>query len=209
MNRHLKRATSEEPIFLDERLYNDLEGLIKKIVWPYRTEAAPECVKRDKALFAFLLLTGLRISEALQVKQKQIRIYPNRIEAANIKTIKRGLMRNKIILPKVGGLKGLTYTFETWIITVEDPEAFIFPRLAGAEFDFKRPINRHRAYQVIALTGKFPHWARAVCETIYGRRIFKNDAWKLKQFMGLKRLDSTATYVSGSWEENEKDVYKL
>jgi integrase len=208
-DRTLKRATREEPIFLDAQLYPDLEALTKKIVWKYKAKITPDLVVRDQALFSFLLLTGLRISEALQVKRKQLRIYPGRIEAANIRTAKRGLTRTKIILPKKGSLKGLTLIFEEWLLKIEDQDAYIFPTAAGSKFNFKKPLDRTRAYRIVALTGKFPHWARAVCETIYGRKVFKNDAWKLKEFMGLKRLDSTAAYVSGSWEDNEKDVYKL
>lgn len=208
-DRTLKRATREEPIFLDAQLYQDLMKYTERIIWPYKSEIAPDLIKRDQALFAFLLLTGLRISEALQVKRKQLRIYDNRIEAANIQTLKRGLTRTKIILPKKGSLKDLTEVFEEWLLNVEEPEYYIFPTAHGSKLNFKKPIPRNRAYQVIALTDKFPHWARAVCETIYGRLIFKNDAWKLKEFMGLKRLDSTAAYVSGSWEDNEKDVFKI
>lgn len=208
-DRTLKRATREEPIFLDAQLYPDLGRLILKINWPYKCEIKADLVKRDRALFAFLLLTGLRISEALQVKQKQLRIYKDRIEAANIQTVKRGLTRTKIIMPKKGSLKDITEIFEAWLIEIDEPEAYIFPTAIGSKINFKKPLDRTRAYRIIAQTGKFPHWARAVCETIYGRLVFKNDAWKLKEFMGLKRLDSTAAYVSGSWEDNEKNVFKL
>ena len=59
------------------------------------------------------------------------------------------------------------------------------------------------------MTDRFPHWFRSVCETIYGRLIFNSDAWKLKEFMGLRRLDSTTPYVQGSWEEDEEKIFKL
>lgn len=211
MNRSLKRGSQDEPFFLDNQLYPELDNLIKKINWPYKTDYKNELVKRDRALFAFLLLTGLRVSEALNVKRMQIRIYENRIEAVNLKTLKRGNMRSIIILPKIGSLRNLTYVFEAWLVLVKEPEAYLFPKYLTLvkRFDYKNHINRHRAYQLISLTGKFPHWARSVCETIYGRKIFLNDAWKLKEFMGLKRLDSTAPYISGSWEENQKNIYKL
>jgi len=213
LNKKPKRATRDEPIFLDAQLYPELEGLIKLIKWPYKSTLGPAIVTRDRGLFAFLLLTGLRISEALAIQRKQLRIYENRIEAVNIETVKRGNVRTKIIMPKIGSLKGLTYFFESWLINVEGPEDFIFPTATGSisnfNFNFNRPMGRVRAYQIIQATGKFPHWARAVCETIYGRKVFLNDAWKLKEFMGLKRLDSTAAYVSGSWEDNEKNVFRL
>ena len=209
LDRTLKRATRDEPIFLDAQLYQELEDLVKKITWNYQSNLKLTLQTRDRALFSFLLLTGLRISEALQVKRKQLRIYENRIEAAHLHTVKRGNIRVKVILPKKGALKGLTEIFECWLTQVKGPESFIFPSGHGSVLNFNKPIDRVRAYQVISLTGKFPHWARAVCETIYGRLIFNNDAWKLKEFMGLKRLDSTAAYVSGSWEESEKNVFKL
>jgi len=48
--------------------------------------------------------------------------------------------------------------------------------------------------------GKGSTLVQGVCENIYGKLIFNNDAWKLKEFMGLKRLDSTTPYVKGSWK---------
>lgn len=205
MMKRKKRATQDEPIFLDGHLYLELENLVNSLNWKYKTNQEAY-LKRDKGLYAFLFLTGCRVSEALQLKRKQFRIYPNRIEVANIVTLKRGKTRIKITLPKIGSLKKLTYLFESWLVTVpEDGEAYVFPR----GINHKHHMGRKRAYEIIARSGKFPHWARAVCETIYGRKVFKNDAYKLKQFMGLQRLDSTSPYVQGSWEENEKDIYKL
>jgi integrase len=205
-----KRATSQEPIFLDAKLFVDLADLINKIDWPYKGPLKEDLVRRDKALFAFMVLTGCRVSEALNIKAKQFRIYPLHIEIANIVTLKRGLIRKRIILPKKGSFKGLTLTVQDWLTSVDwEPDFFIFPRANTKWFAFKHHINRHRAYQVISLSGKFPHWARAVYETIYARSIFKNNAYKLKEFMGLKWLESTSPYVQGSWEENEKEIYKL
>lgn len=208
-----RRATADEPIFLDAKFFSELDGLIKKIDWPYKSKFAGALVKRDRALFAFIILTGVRASEAIEIRLKQIRPYPGYIEVANIKTIKRGLLRSRVIMPKIGALKVLTLYVEAWLreIEVDGPgeDAYLFPRLAPDGFNYEAHINRHRVYQVIQATGKFPHWGRAVCETLYGKKIFKGDAWKLKQFMGLKRLDSTSPYVQGTWQENEKDVYRL
>jgi|GEM_PF-1430545 integrase len=204
-----KRATSEEPIFLDDKLFIELGNLVNNLDWGYKANREA-LTSRDRALFAFLFLTGCRISEALALKRKQFRIYSNRIEVVNIVTLKHGLLRAKVILPKSGALKNLTSIFERWLTTVSQEESYIFPRATtSGELDWTEHLGRKRAYQIIQPSGKFPHWARAVCETIYGKKVFNNDAWKLKQFMGLKRLDSTASYVQGSWEENEKDIYQL
>jgi integrase len=204
-----KRAVKDEPIFMDEKLYTDLENLAKKIEYNYKSKNKQLLNTRDKAIFAFLLLTGCRVSELQKIKRKQLRIYENRIEAANIYTLKRGLLRKKIILPKIGALKNLTYIFEGWLINIKEPENFVFPKSNNEKIDYQKPLGRKRIYNIIHLTGLFPHWCRGVCETIYAKKIFKNDAYKLKEFMGLKRLESTTPYVQGNWEENEKEIYKL
>ena len=206
-----KRATKDEPIFLDANLFKDLENLAEKIEWPYTSDLKEALTARDRALWAFLILSGCRASEAIQLKRKQFRVYPNRIEAANITTLKNGLVRSKIIMPKTGNFKNLTLYFQAWLDLVPDEsDAYIFGRgLANGKLNFKHHISRQTVYFRIALNGKFPHWARAVCETVYARRVFKNDAYKLKEFMGLKRLESTAPYVQGSWQENENNIYKI
>jgi len=204
-----KRATSEEPIFLNDNLFVELGNLVSNLDWGYKANKKL-LNNRDRALFAFLFLTGCRISEALTLKQKQFCIYSNRIEVVNIVTLKHGSLRAKVILPKSGALRNLTAIFERWLTTVTQKESYVFPRATtSGDIDWTEHLGRKRAYQIIQPSGKFPHWARAVCETIYGKKVFGNDAWKLKEFMGLKRLDSTASYVQGSWEENEQDIYQL
>lgn len=210
MDRSKKRATSDEPIFLDSRLFDDLVKRIDRITWPYKTSLKNLQTTRDKALFALLILTGLRISEAIALKRKQFREYKTHIELANVHTLKRGLLRKRILLPRTGRLGQLTYYVQDWLDQVpEQPENYIFASSSLTAFNFNTHINRHRAYQTIALSGLFPHYARAVCETVYVKLVFKNDAYKLKEFMGLKRLESTSSYVAGSWQENEKEIFKI
>ena len=211
MNRHNKRAVKDEPIFLDKKLYKDLVSLISKIEWPYKTNKKVFWT-RDKAFFAFLILTGCRVSEAINVNVKQFRSYTKNIILVNIQSMKHGLLRRKIILPKIGALSPVTYIFEDWLDMVEGmniKDGYLFPRGNSHGLDFTQHFNRHRAYQIVSLTGKFPHWARSVCATIYGRKIFDNDAWKLKSFMGWKSLESSSDYISGSWEKDEKNLYAL
>jgi len=207
-----KRQVSDVPIFLDARLWDELHKIIELDGWPYKTNME-QLRLRDRGLICLLILTGLRISEALQLKKLQFRVYENEIVLANAQTMKRGLMRTKIILPKKGSLATFTLAFEEWLLNVPKDECYVFAKytsLRDGSFLWDKPLSSKRAFWIIKITtGKFPHWFRAVCETVYGRLVFKSDAWKLKEFMGLRRLDSTTPYVKGSWEDNEKEIYKL
>jgi len=210
----IKRSVSDVPIFLDAKLWDELEAMINVEGWPYKTNIALFKL-RDRALICLLILTGLRISEALQLKRLQFRVYKRKILLANVKTVKGGLLRNKIVLPKVPGrhLTFFTLVFLEWLNTIPNEESYVFPKgtsLRAGSFLWDKPLSTKRAFWIIkTTTGKFPHWFRAVCENIYGHIIFKNDAWKLKGFMGLKRLDSTSAYVKGTWEDNLENIYKL
>jgi len=193
-------------------LWDELKTIINLSGWPYKTNIALFKL-RDRALICLLILTGLRISEALQLKKLQFRVYDKDIILANAQTVKRGLLRTKIVLPKIGKFATFTFVFEEWLREVPTPDSYIFPKgtsLRAGSFLWDKPLSTKRAFWIIkTTTGKFPHWFRAVCETVYGRLVFKSDAWKLKEFMGLKRLDSTSPYVKGTWEDNLADIYEL
>lgn len=209
LNQKGKRAVKDIPIFLDARLWSELESLVSSCQWPYKTNVE-EFHQRDKALICLLILSGLRVSELLKLKRLQFRIYENKTELANVKTLKNGLPRDRIILPHEGKLAPFTRTFEEWLLKVPSPECYVFPRGSAEGFHWDRPLGRKRVFWIIKTsTNRFPHWFRSVCETVYGRIIFRNNAWKLKEFMGLKRLDSTTPYVRGSWEEDENRIYQL
>jgi integrase len=207
-----KRKVSDVPIFLDARLWDELHTIIELDGWPYKTNTE-QLRLRDRGLICLLVLIGQRISEALRLKKLQFRIYEREIVLANAQTMKRGLMRVKIILPKRGELATFTRVFEEWLLNVPKDDAYVFPKatsLRGGSFLWDKPLSSKRAFWIIKKTTvELPHWFRAACETVYGRLVFKSDAWKLKEFMGLRRLDSTAPYVKGSWEENEKEIYEL
>jgi integrase len=204
-----KRATADEPIFNDERLMPHLENLATKIIWPYKSQMKKVLQTRDKALFAFLLLTGCRASEAVQIKRSQIVDYKTHIEVLNISTLKHGNVRLKVYLPKKGRLNTLTLLVSAWIKYVEQPNDYLWPTAKGCVLNYNKPIERKRVYQIIRQTGLFPHWCRAVCETVYGRQVFKNDPYKLMRFMGIRSINNILPYVQASWEENIKDIYKL
>jgi len=207
-----KRKVADVPIFLDDRLWDELETIINLSGWNYTTNMMLLKL-RDRALICLLILTGLRISEALRLRKLQFRSYKRRIVLANVETVKRGLLRSKIVLPKEGRLRVFTFVFEAWLREVPKDECYVFPKatsLHNGIILWDKPLSRKRAFWIIrSTTGKFPHWFRAVCEMVYGRLVFKSDAWKLKEFMGLKRLDSTSPYVKGTWEDNISEIYKL
>ena len=75
-----KRATKSEPIVIDtstpqterettRQIIQDLLTLVDKMCWDYKTNKQSFHL-RDRALFCFLALTGLRVSEARLIKKK-------------------------------------------------------------------------------------------------------------------------------------------
>lgn len=216
-----KRATKDIPIFLDRNFIAELEDVILRIEWPYKGNIL-QLQQRDQGFTALLSLTGLRVSEAVKLKRSQFRIYTDRIELANAETLKHGLLRKRIYLPKSprARLSRLTRIFEKWLVQVWNPDRehdkgevkdkYVFPSAKGFEsqIDWSKHVDRTRMHQIIfKTTGKFPHWFRAVCETWYGREVFDNNPWKLKSFMGLKRLDSTSDYVQAEWEDDKDKIF--
>lgn len=205
-----KRAVKDIPIFLDQHMFfHNLEKLLKSIQWPYK-ENKEKLQCRDQALASLLILSGLRVSEALALKRIQFSDEEDRIILANVTTLKHGKLRAKIILPKEGRLSPFTRMFEQWLSQVPSEDDYVFPSARGfqGEINWKSSLHRQRAHNIFFKTIKrFPHWFRSVCETIYGKQVFKSDAWKLKDFMGLINLDSTSPYVQSSWEENTDRIF--
>lgn len=209
---HDKRATKDLPIFLDNKFYENLENIIDSLEWDYKSTFRDKFLLRDKALVALLILTGCRISEALRLKRKQFRIYESHILLVNVETVKHGKLRKEIILPKHGSLAVFTAIFETWLkeIPEQQEESYVFPTGTAQGLHYNQSLTRYRANRIIKkTTGKFPHWFRAVCENLYGKKVFNNNAYKLKDFMGLVNLASTDAYVQADWTEDKEKVFKL
>jgi integrase len=208
-----KRAVSDIPIYIDDRLWTELYEIVNREGWNYKTNREA-FILRDRALTCSLILSGLRISEALRLKRLQFRVYEDKILLANAETLKHGNLREKIIFPKKGSLAPFTSIFEEWLKNVPSEDSYVFPSgfpFSNREvFRWDKHLSSHRAYDIIStVTGKFPHWFRGVNENVYGRMVFKNSAWKLKEFMGLKRLDSTTPYINSAWEDDEKRIYTV
>lgn len=66
---------------------------------------------RDKAIVATLFLSGLRVSEAGQLKLSQVRERPEKFSLFNVLTVKNGDDR-EIEIPKDGILGELTVYFD-------------------------------------------------------------------------------------------------
>jgi integrase len=207
-----KRSTKDEPIFLKPELFHELAEMVQNIKWPYTSDLKESLWLRDQAFASLIIMSGLRTSEALNLQLKQFYNDKKKILLQSVVTLKNGDTRNQIVLPKRGNFAPFTQHVENWLNHLEgkNGDCYVFPTASKKQFLYSQPLGRKRAHWIIkTTTGKFTHWYRAICETIYGRQIFKGDAWKLAQFMGLKRLDSTKPYVQSSWEDDIKHIYNL
>lgn len=209
-HRTKKRKVQDEPIILDNLLLPKLAQIVQKVAWDYKVNI-DQLQLRDRALVCFYILTGIRNSEHKIIKKKQTRIYETHILIINVQPEKHGKLRPEIILPKSGGFASFTAIFQQWLEQVPDDNSILFPAAnQRGQLNWSQGLSRQRVHWIIKkTTGMFPHWFRGVCETIYGKQIFQNDAWALKDFMGLVNLDSTSPYVSSQWKIHEKNVYKV
>lgn len=212
-----KRATSAIPIMVYEKedvleLLDELLKVINKTEWPYTSEFKDLFLMRDKALEALLILSGLRISEALALKLDQVKEQPKRYLLLGVKTLKNGFVRQRIVIPKDGSLGRICVFFTAWYEHLKkQPNAtYLFPSGSGYGINFRSSLSRYRAHRIIKTTSdKFPHWFRAVYENIYGHIIFDNNPYKLKDCMGLKTLEATVPYIQANYENDIPKVYMV
>jgi site-specific recombinase XerD len=129
-----KRATSAIPIIAYEK--EDIEPLVEELVeiiettnWDYKSEFRDFFRMRDKALVSLLLLSGLRISEALELKFAQVREQPKSFLLLSVVTKKRCYVREKIVMPKDGSLGGICVYFEKWFryLNEQNKTEWLFP----------------------------------------------------------------------------------
>ena len=220
-----RRATKSIPIIAYEKtdlpeLINKLKNIIEKTEWGYTSEYKDVLIMRDKAIVAFLFLTGLRVSEAVGdprvrpdsgIKLSQIIERPKHFMLYNVETVKRGDDR-EIKIPIDGMLGELTVYFTDWYryLVQTGKGYFLFPSASGFGINYKKQIPKQRVHGIMqTTTNYFPHWCRAVYENIYGHVVFDNDAYKLSKCMGLKRLDSTEPYIQSDWKRDLDKLYFL
>jgi hypothetical protein len=260
-----KRATRDEPIYIDtstsetteqtvKELLEQLYNSVKQTCWDYKKHQETLWL-RDQAASVVFIVAGLRNSEVCQgpaktsgwkwkdkkkvkrieytpnsypLRRKQIRVYPERLVILNVKTVKHGKLRPEIIFPKKGALTPFAEILEMWVKRLDsfgaDGETYLFPpaypNTREAEkndrekeanpFNFGKAMSTSRIWRIIKdTTRNFPHWYRAVCETLYGMVIFEGSAHMLKDRMGLTTLEATVPYVQSSYKEKEKNAEKL
>lgn len=210
--RKTKRAVKDEPIFLNKNFFDKLLAKVNQMDWGYKKNRE-QLILRDKALVSLYILIGIRNREKEQLTKKLFSVNLKRkcIEVAPIQPMKHGQQRSDIILPLTGDLAPFTQIFLEWYNQIPTEESKVFPsaNLQG-KINWQITLSRYRTWKIIKdTTGLFPHYFRGVCETFMGKIVFKNDAWKLKEYMGLTNLNSTTSYVSGTWTENTKRLQTL
>ena len=211
-----RRATKSIPIIAYEKedlpeLIEKLISIIEKTEWNYTSEFRDILIMRDKALVAFLFLTGLRIRETTRLYLAQVRERPKKFMIYNVLTVKRGDDR-EIEVPIDGALGQLTVYFEKWYryLTQTGKGYYLFPSASGFGINYKKQIPQARVHQIMKkTTNYFPHWCRAVYENIYGHIIFDNNPYDLADYMGLKRLDSTKPYIQSDYKKKLVKLYFL
>ena len=178
--------------------------LLEKNKIPYKKHF--ELWQRDKALISLLLLSGLRINEALQLKRRQFDLSDKHfIIIRDVETSKRSLPREEIPLPLEGKLSPFTSILKEWLARIASPESYVIPSASMFGIHWNKPLSRQRSHYIVkALTGFFPHYYRSLCESHYGR-IFKTN-WALKDFMGLADLRSTEPYVKTDWRDYQEKM---
>lgn len=201
-----KRKVKDVPIFTDKGFFEELYFQFLSKHWKYKT--LPQLYQvRDNAICAGLLLTGCRPSELALIQKHQIRNLDDRIIFTNIQTLKRGHIRPKIFCSKTSDIfSKFTELLERWFVKLEERDDVLFPSGSAFGLNFKRSLTRKRIERVVKKkTGLFPAWFRGVHETYYGNVVFRGNAWKLKEYMGLRFVDSTAPYVQTSYERDIED----
>lgn len=208
-----KRSVSDIPVYpRSPNFIRDLVAEIHRIEWPYTKEETKDMLRdRDQGLAAYLALLGLRITEALKRQRKDFTIEDDRVSVMDFLPGKRGLVRSGLWLPRTGPRAPLTEIFLKWLEQVPDnPDNYVFP--SAKPFGlicWSRPLEGARAHWILKSTiGKFPHWYRSVVETYVGKIIFRNDPFKLKKFMGVRRIESVYPYVNEPYEQDLEDFDK-
>jgi hypothetical protein len=111
-------------------------------------------------------------------------------------------------LPLAGPREPITRFFLDWLEEIDrqtegDKESYIFPSAYPfGNIDWHIPLRRQRAHQIIKrTTGKMPHYFRGVCESYAGKILFENDPYQLRDFMGIKSVESVVPYVDSRFRQ--------
>ena len=225
-----RRAVKDIPINLGDSFWKELQSFVDSITWDYKSDGKPFYIERDQACASLIILTGLRIAEVLgSSKDAPYPYYPlhkkdftetsHEVILNRVKTEKHGEERSNIVMPLSGELAFFTLKFQAWLNRVPDKNCVIFPRGRystqvnkpfEAYFNWNKSLDRRRYWRIVKDTlDKFPHWFRGVDETIYGRMVFGNDPFTLKEHMGVKTIEAVVPYVASTRERDLPKAYKL
>jgi len=168
---------------------------LEKEDWPYAFDR--EFLQlRDKALISLLYLLCARIGEVLRLKREQFEELKDVVLVKNFRVEKNSLnpIRDDWVLPKKGRLRSFTSFVTEYLEKLPKDRNTIFQ------------IKRSRAHQIVKkITGKWPHWFRAMGEAYYMRNVFSEPV-KFACALRLRRSDTLIEYVPYSWKDYEKQL---
>jgi Phage integrase family. len=153
-------------------------------------------IRRDKALVAFLGLTGMRISEALNIDCSQVKLNddPQYIVVKDVKILKRRkTVKNEFVLPKTGILQPLT----------EMVLAHLDNRKESPLFD----LSRYWAWKIVKrMTGKWCHYFRSqrISFLVNEKRLPPTAICKM---MGMKDLKTVLHYDKSAWQDFRNELF--
>jgi len=188
---------------------------------------------RDKAFIAVLARDGLRISEAIQLKEGDIDFQKGTLTIVHLKE------RSKLKCPNCGGVLGKRHLFcpvcgnkvdKAIREKVEQRRQRIIPvdrdtlRLLGEYLKWRRqftyrgplvfPFTRQRGWQLIeklgrcaGIKGLHPHSLRHLLATTWVDRGL--DVRKLQMLLGHTSIATTMEYVDSSFEQLRSEYEKL
>lgn len=150
---------------------------------------------RDRALAAFLFITGCRIEEVVKfcdkeknwhspIKKTQIEMHENYFSIMTVRVLKSRKNRWKSIpiVPMDDDEKFFMNTFLVWYHIVKEPNDPLFN------------MTRQRAFQILSKVGLFPHLLRHSRCTILVTK-FGFDSYDLQKFIGWNSIISSEPYV--------------
>ena len=146
---------------------------------------------RDKALVAFLYMTGLRISEALSVLKRQVYwdLEPNFVLFKGIKILKhrkKVVFRDKAVALD-GAMKPFVDVFRQHYERVKRNHALF-------------EVGRARAFRIVrALTGEWPHYFRSQ-HISYLVNYCELSTLMVADIMGIANVQTLRGYAHSSWK---------
>jgi hypothetical protein len=221
----------------DQDFFNDLMRDVNAMNHPYKNLVYHEAyLLRDRALLCALILTGLRITELLQVQWNQVKETTSFVKLLNLETEQDDYTRLEILMPRRGRLGPFTTIFDQWYHYVlhqvhrwhdtRTHRYYVFPlgvsglkrhrhynkdfeiRLYG--FYWNEHLDRTQAFRLIhESTGHNPRFYREAFKSYYGRLVCNRDHLLLQQALGYRQRDYNTEGVRGATEQEKQRLLTL